>query len=93
MMARRAAILADRSASASASRSRSVSLRAGPEEEDEDEDAPEADAPPPDDTAPAPPATADFVDGEMSGSFAPLAAVTTQQQAIRVRRVRMGVQK
>jgi hypothetical protein len=79
-------------------------LRAGPEEAE----APLAEVPlaelplaelplaavlPPDETDPAPPTAADFVDGEMSGSFAPLAAATTQQQAIRVRKVRMGVQK
>jgi hypothetical protein len=95
MIASRAAILADKSASASASRSRSVSLRAGAEDEDEDED----------DEAPglfgrieeigaAPPPTATFADGEMSGSFAALAVATAQQQAIRVSRgMRMEIQK
>ncbi|GJI96230.1 hypothetical protein RugamoR57_29480 [Duganella caerulea] len=39
------------------------------------------------------PPTEDFVDGEISGSFAALAVARTQQQAIRVSRVRMCIQK
>jgi hypothetical protein len=55
---------------------------------DEAEDAPNTDAAAP--VTPAAPATADFVEGESSGSFSvPVAAETTQQQAIRVRRERM----
>jgi len=42
---------------------------------------------------PVAPPTADFVEGEISGSFAALAVAKTQQQAIRVRRVRMCIQE
>jgi hypothetical protein len=55
---------------------------------DEADDAPDTDAAAP--VTPAAPTTADFVEGESSGSFSvPVAAETTQQQAIRVRRERM----
>jgi hypothetical protein len=98
MIASRAAILADKSASASASRSRSVSLRAGAEDEDEDEDEDDDEAPGLlgriEEIGAAPPPTATFADGEMSGSFAALAVATAQQQAIRVSRgMRMEIQK
>ncbi|GJI88509.1 hypothetical protein RugamoR1_16720 [Rugamonas sp. R1(2021)] len=46
-----------------------------------------------DEIGPVPPPTAIFADGEMSGSFAAVAIATAQQQAIRVSRVRMGIQK
>jgi hypothetical protein len=59
-------------------------LRAGPDDE------PAAD----DDPTPAAPPTPVFVDGEISGSLAaPLAAVTTQQEASKGRKkARMGIQ-
>src|SRR5450830_502652 len=92
MMARRSWMRAVRSASACASFSRSLILRGGAldaeDEAEADPEAPDADAPV--DVAPAAPTSADFVDGEISGSFSmPAAAETTQQQAIRVRRERM----
>jgi hypothetical protein len=46
-----------------------------------------------DESGAVPPPTAIFAAGEISGSFAAVAIATAQQQAIRVTRVRMGIQK
>jgi hypothetical protein len=64
-------------------------LRAGEDADEDEDDDEEEDDDAPDDIEVAPPPSADFADGEISGSFAPMAAVATQQQAIRVRKVRM----